>query len=238
MPTVAAPALYSHAADARAGQHLDALPSEGAGQLFAYVFVLQRHDAGHELDDGDVRAVSAIDVCELRAGRAAAHDDDAGRCVAHLQGVAAGHHNFVVYGQVGQVALARAGGDDYVVCAESLTRLGDCDGVGVFERAGAVDDVHAVLFEQKAYAVGEAGDDLAAAVYGVAEVVLEVVVADAELSGVAEGVQHLGVLEQRLAGDAAPVEADAAERVVFHDGGAHTELAGTNGGHVAARPRA
>ena len=111
------------------------------------------------------------------------------------------------------------------------------DGVRRLEDAGALDDGHVVLLEQVAYAVGEPLDDRAAAVHGVAEVELEVVEADAVLFGVAERIEHLGVLQQRLAGDAAPVEADAAQFAVFHHRRAHTELARADGGDVTARPR-
>ena len=155
----------------------------------------------------------------------------------HLQGVAAGDDHVVVDGQVGQVALAGAGGDDDVVRGEALAGPGYRDGVGRFEDARALYDGHVVLLEQVAYAVGEPLHDRAAAVHGVAEVVLEVIEADAVLFGVAEGVEHLGVLQQRLAGDAAPVQANAAQLSVFHHSRAHTELARANGGDVTARPR-
>src|SRR3546814_18449664 len=50
--------------------------------------------------------------------------------------------------------------------------------------------------------------------------------------------QHVGRAQQRLGGDAAPVQADAAELGFFHQRGLHAQLRGADGGHVAARPAA
>ena len=135
------------------------------------------------------------------------------------------------------MALARARGDDNVVGGQALARSGYRDSVRRLEDAGAPDDGHVVLLEQEAYAVGEPPDDRAAPVHGVAEVVLQVVEGYAVLFGVAECVEHLGVTEQRLAGDASPVEANATQLAVFHHHRAHAELPGANGGDVSARPR-
>ena len=77
-------------------------------------------------------------------------------------------------------------------------------------------------------------DDLAAAVDGDGEVGGEVVVADAELGAAPEEVDHLGAVEQGLAGDAAPVQAEAADVVLLDDGGAQAELGGADRRDVAA----
>jgi len=55
---------------------------------------------------------------------------------------------------------------------------------------------------------------------------------------VAEEGQHLGVAQDRFARDAAPVEADTAERVVLYDGRLAAKLSGADGGDVAARSTA
>src|SRR5581483_2492424 len=56
--------------------------------------------------------------------------------------------------------------------------------------------------------------------------------------GVAEEVEHLGVPEQRLAGDAAPVEAEAADALLLDEHDALAELRGADGRDITARPAA
>ena len=62
--------------------------------------------------------------------------------------------------------------------------------------------------------------------------------ADAEIAEPAERVAKLGDPEQRLGGDAAPVEADAAEALALDHGGLEAELARADRGDIAARSAA
>ena len=71
---------------------------------------------------------------------------------------------------------------------------------------------------------------------GDAVVVLEVVEGNAELLGSVEEVEDLCVAEERFAGDASPVEADAAQLVPLHDRSLQAKLTCPDGGHIAARP--
>src|SRR5581483_2020226 len=64
----------------------------------------------------------------------------------------------------------------------------------------------------------------------------EALEADAELAGALEELEHLGVPEQRLGRDAAPVQADAPGPVRLDDGHTAAELCGPDRGDVAARP--
>ena len=114
----------------------------------------------------------------------------------------------------------------------------DSDLALALERARAVDHVDLVLLEQELDAPDHAVDDLAAAVDGRAEVEAQVVVADAELLGAAEEADDLGVVEERLGGDAAPVEADAADAVLLDEGSLQAELGRPDRGDVAAGPAA
>ena len=59
-----------------------------------------------------------------------------------------------------------------------------------------------------------------------------------QVVGVADEVHDVGVLEERLAGDAAPVEAEAADAVFFEEDDGLAELRRANGGDVAARAAA
>src|SRR5690606_12177988 len=62
----------------------------------------------------------------------------------------------------------------------------------------------------------------------------QVVKAEAVLVAVVQFLQHLGVVNERLGGDAAPVQADAAEALAFHDRRLQPKLRRANGSHVAA----
>lgn len=96
-----------------------------------------------------------------------------------------------------------------------------------------------MLAHQEADALHQPVGHLAAALEGDVVVERQVVEAEAELLGaVLEGVGHLGVLQQRLGGDAADVEADAAHELPLDDGRAQTQLRRANRRHVAPRPRA
>ena len=105
-------------------------------------------------------------------------------------------------------------------------------------RAAAVHVLHLVLSQQHPDARGESPDHAAAAVDRLAEVVLEVVDGDAELLGPVEQAEHLRVLEQRFAGNAAPVEADAAQLRLLNQRRPQAQLARAYGCHVAAGPAA
>jgi hypothetical protein len=91
-----------------------------------------------------------------------------------------------------------------------------------------------VLFQQHTHALGQALDDLTAAVNGRSKVVPQVIDSDPELFGVPYQPQHLGVSEQGLTGDTAPVETDSTQFVSFDDGGLHPKLTGANRGYIAA----
>ena len=90
-----------------------------------------------------------------------------------------------------------------------------------------------ILLEQHPDASGQAPDHAAAAVDRLAKVVLQIVDGDAELLRPLEQVEDLRVLEKGLAGNAAPVEADAAELVLLDQRRSQAELARAYGRHVA-----
>src|SRR5690606_7600316 len=61
---------------------------------------------------------------------------------------------------------------------------------------------------------------------------------DAKGRGPPDLIQQARAVEQRLGGDAAPVEADAAQGVFFDESHAQTQLAGADGAYVAPRTAA
>ena len=108
-------------------------------------------------------------------------------------------------------------------------------------RPDALDPVDLVLLEQELDAAGEALDDLVLAGLDLVHVDADGGLAErqAPFLPVLRDLQRVGVLEQRLGRDAAPVEAGAAEhRRALDDRGLQSELSGANRGDVAAGPGA
>src|SRR3989304_2536098 len=96
----------------------------------------------------------------------------------------------------------------------------------------------AVRSKEELATLPHAVDHLAAAVDRLAHVDAQGVVSDAELLGVAEEVDQLGVPEEGLAGDAAPVQAEGAHAVLLDQDRLQAEVGGADGGDVATRPAA
>src|SRR5437016_1308591 len=110
----------------------------------------------------------------------------------------------------------------------------DVDGVLGDELSFAADEVDLVLAEEEFEALDDAGDDLAAAVDGGTVVGFEAVEGDAEGLGVFEGADDLGVAQKGLGGDAADVEADAADPLALDDRSLKAVLGGAKGSDIAA----
>ena len=77
-------------------------------------------------------------------------------------------------------------------------------------------------------------DDAAAALDGLGVVDGEVIEGHAELPGAMKEADDLSVPKNRLGRDAAPVEADAPQRLALDDNSSEAQLRGSNGGDVAA----
>ena len=193
---------------------------EGALEQAADLFVLDRYQARHQLDDGHLRPVGAPQVGELDTDGAAAYDDRPKRHVAQIQGLAASDDHLAVHRHGRQLSGPGAGGHDYVGGSQGAAVV-DLHGAKAGQPAGASHVLHVVLLEQEADSGGEPLDHLPAAVDRLAEVVGNVFGGDAELLAVSDQVDDLGVPEERLAGNAAPVEADAADLLTLDDGGLH-----------------
>ena len=118
--------------------------------------------------------------------------------------------------------------------------VGDVDGVdAILCRAGqaavAVEDGDLVLLHQEVKTLGVLDGDVVLALDEVVPVELRRVDAvDAVAAGVLEVVPDLGREEHRLGGDAAPVQAGAAELVgLFDEGDLQAVLRGADGAGVA-----
>ena len=103
-----------------------------------------------------------------------------------------------------------AGGDDDVAGADAgclAVGAGNVNGVGGGDASGSRDMLDVVFAEQEGDAASHAVNDLAAALDGDGVVGVEVVEGEAELVGALDVGDNLGVFEQGLGRDTAPVEA-------------------------------
>ena len=181
-----------------------------------------------------------------RAG--ADHDDARGHRV-RAQDVVRGHDPHAVRDDAGQGLDPGARGEDHVRAAEHalaagargavLAREADPDLRGALEPAAALDPGHVVLLDQAADALPHPGHDLVPALGDLREVHLgRTGQPEAEVPGVADALGERGRLEHRLGGDAAAVEARAADLVLVHEGDPQPELGAAEGRGVAAGARA
>src|SRR6266542_3678407 len=169
----------------------------------------------------------------LAADHAAADDGDLLREGLVYDELVDVHDALAVDLDAGEEARPGAGGDDDVLRFDLAAA--DVDGVFGDELGLAFDQVHLVLAEEEFKALDDPADDLAAAIDGGAVVGLELANGDAVGFGVLEGAHHLGVAQERLRGDAADVEADAAGPFALDDGGFEAVLGSAESGDVAAR---
>ena len=113
----------------------------------------------------------------------------------------------------------------------------DLDRPRAGEPAGALDDGDAAALDQPGEALEQPAHD--AVLVGVDAGHVDALEggADPELLGLTRGVGDLGGVQQRLGGDAADVQAGAAELVLLDERDAQAELGGAQRTRVAAGPR-
>ena len=131
----------------------------------------------------------------------------------------------------------RAGGDEDVLGLEGAVAGGGADEhlAGLHEPPEAAHDLDVTLLEQGSDAHVKLGDDLVLVGEHRGDVEGELLGADeAVLLAVHGMLEDFGGVEQGLGGDAADVEARAAEGVILlHEGNLEAELAGFDGGDIA-----
>merc|ERR1719201_208918 len=221
---------------------LNALLLQDALELLGHVEVnADTANVAEVLDGGDLGAEAAPDGAQLRANHASANE---GEALGHLlQGQGArGRHNLLL------VNLNGAAGKGRDLRADSHENVLGLDGLlaalnqvalnlrGARQLAAGLDVVDAVLLKEVLDAAGELVDGLVLLLQHLGEVELDVVDADAALLHVVHGlVVEVGVVQQRLGGDAAHVEAGAAQPAALLD--AHSleaELRGLDRADVSA----
>ncbi len=189
-------------------------------------------DLGGALDDGDLDAHVAPEVGELEADGAGAEDGDRGGLHVADDGLTVGEDALAVGLHAREEAGAGAGGHHDVVGGDDLIADGHLAAAEELGLTGEVGD--AVLLEQAGDAALVALGHLAGAGHHRREVDADLGDGEAVVAGVAGLGGELGRLQEGLAGDASPVEADAAEVLLLDTGGLQAELAGADGGGVAA----
>ena len=223
---------------------LDRLHLHTQHQLHTAGLQLRFHEAGdilvqgpqqpvQHLHNGDRNAQAIEEGGEFHANDAATHNDDVLGARGHVQQAGGIHHTGQVHAGNGDPGGAGASGHDQVVAGQVLT-AGQMDRLPV--RQGGVVGEHrdAVALLQEGHAVAQLLGDgvLPLDDFGVVEG--DVVGADAEGGAVFGVVIDIGGVEQGLGGDAAPVQAGAAQLRLLHQGGLQAVLAQADGALVAA----
>ena len=179
-------------------------------------------------------AEAAPHAAELEPDIAAADDDHVARHLRELEPAGGGDDLRLIHLDAGQRDAFGARGDDDV--------LGVVGGIAHRHLAGgghtafALQPGDLVLLEQELDALGVGADDLTLAGLHLLEVERDGADIDAMLGElVLRLVEMLRGLQQRLGGDAADIEAGAAEcRALFHAGDLHAELGGADRADIAA----
>ena len=187
--------------------------------------VLQRHQVGQGLDDGDVDTEGLPGAGELAADDPATEDDRGRRHAVQAQRVVAGDDAGAVDVQAGQRAGVGAGRQEHVLALVALAaRLHRGGGD---QPALALDVLDPARLDEPLQAIVEPADD--AVLVGVDAVHV------AELLAVTGQVGDLAGVQQGLGGDAAAVQAGAADLVLLDQDDGHAQLGGAQRGGVATR---
>ena len=192
----------------------------------------------HQLDHRDGRAQSAVHRRHLQPDDAAADHQQAGRDVGQVQGARAVDHPRVLVRHEGQGDGFGAGGDDGLVERNGLAAAIRLHGqlVRRGEAAQARHHGHLALPRQAAQPAGQALDHARLPIPQLVDVHLRGAEADAGMAHLRCLVDHLGGVQQGLAGDAAHVQAHPAQhRPAFHQDNLLAQIGGAERRRVAAR---
>ena len=227
-----------HTGDPHAGVHLHAVGLQAGGEHRRRLRVFSRQDLRLGLEQDHPRAEGAVERRELHADGAGADDHQGTGTPRQNHGLAAGDDALAVDLDAGQTRRPSAGGQQHPLRpqADGVAVVGDhlhLPGRG--EPPPAAHHLDAVLLHQGGDAARQFLDDAAAAADHPLPVVADVAGGEAELLRPAQQPQHLGLAQQGLGGDAAPVEAGASETLLGLDqDGAQAELGGADGGGAAS----
>ncbi len=209
--------LVGDALHGGAGDNLDACGCDLLLKHSRDLLVHAGDEAREHLDDGDLGAHADQELGELHPDDAAADDDDALRQGFHGQDLVGVHDVGAVDSLDGDPAGLRARGDEDLVALDFFARLADLNGLRVDEGRRSLDDLHLLGLQQGAHAAGELGHDGVLAGHDGAEVHFIALASDAEHVRLFHRPGNRRRLQERLGGDAAPVEARASQGVFFYE---------------------
>src|SRR5262245_27859090 len=229
------------------GEDLDALLLELFAREGGNLGILGGQDLRQDLDHHHLGAEGAVERSELDADRAGAYDQERFRHAFRRHGLEIGPDQLLVGLEAGQHPRPRAGGDDDVL---GLIAAGGERAFGRLRRdrrhrdlAWRLDRRHApdygdlVLAHQEADAIVESLRYGTRALHHGGRIVGDLFRREAVILGMLQVMVDLGRAQQRLGGDAAPVQADAAEIIALDDRSRKPELRRADRGDVAARTR-
>ena len=225
----------------RPGAHVDLPAGEASRQEPGDFLVLERQKPRQRLDHGDPGPVRREDVGELDADRPRPDDHHRARQPLQPERMVGADDPLAVDRHAGETLRLRPGGQDHGPGLDGprAARPGvDPDGARPRQLSAPGHEADLVLPEEELDALRHPLGDLTAAPEGRRVVGAEVVEAHPEVGGPLEELEDLGVPEQRLGGDAPPVQADAPRPVLLDHGRLQPELRRANGRHVAAGARA
>ena len=214
---------------------LEALLGEDALEALAHLGVHRRDQPVEEFDHRHLGAETRPDRAHLQANIAAAdHHEMAGHGI-EFQPTGGGDDALLINGDAGQRNALGARGDDDVLGGIFGAIHGH--GAGFYDPALALQPSDLVLLEEELDAFDIGANHLGLAGLHALEVQRHLADIDAMLGQLVDRLLiMLGALQQRLGGDAANIEAGAAQRRAFFDAGhLHPQLRGANGANITAR---
>jgi hypothetical protein len=230
------------AGDLHPGADVDVLLLEAAHHDVGEIRVEAGQHLRHPLEDGDRGAEIGEGAGELASDGAAADDHHAGGHSVEHEHFVAGHHRAAGHHvEAGDGARHRTRGQQHMAAGEggaSAFVQTHGDGAVGAERAGAADDLDLLRLHEPAEALHDAVDDLLLAGLRHGEVHRGGARLDAELGGVGDVSLYGGCLEEGLGGDAATVQAGAADGALLDHGHLQAGRCGVERRAVATRAAA
>ena len=203
------------------------------------IAVQHRQHMVHGLHHGDLRTEGCVGAGQLQPDDAAAYDHH-GRGQLVQRQRAGGINAVGILLQTGdrRLSVDRAGGHDDGFCGHALSAaigLGDLQLLRAGESGGAVHLLDLVQLQKAGHAVGQlladgvlVGDDLGKVDGYPLHLHTNILALRPDLLHQLSGVQ------QALGGDAAHVQAGAAQILLFDNGHVSAQLCGTDGRHISA----
>ncbi len=221
--------------EAHTERERDAALAERPLELLADRLLLVGHEVGEGLDDLHVHAEGAPDGGELDADDAAAQDRDLLRDVVELERLLA-RDDAAADLEAGERPGVGAGREDDALPGDGL--VADLHGRGGGQAALAFDDGDATGLDEPLEALVLARDDRLAVRVDTRSVDPVERDVDAVLLRLPRDVGDLGRVQERLRGDAAAVQARAAQLALLHEAHGLAQLHRSEGGCIATAPAA